>query len=157
MRADILRTASLFQGKVSLTSHDYYTVIQQANPDDLLYMDPPYQGVCTNRDSRYFRGMSLNNFLKSLEGLNDRYIPFILSYDGRTGNKKFGQDLPEVLGLVRVEVDAGRSSQATLLGRADRTYESLYLSPALVARLNIDFQANQDTSPLQLSLFGELI
>jgi DNA adenine methylase len=35
-----------------------------------------------------------------------------------------------------VELEAGRSSQATLLGRAEVTVESLYLSPALAERLN---------------------
>ena len=34
-------------------------------------------------------------------------------------------------GLAHIEVHAGRSTQATLLGRDDDTYESLYLSPAL--------------------------
>jgi len=57
---------------------------------------------------------------------------FAVSYDGRTGQKRFGTDLPESLGLVRLEIKAGRSSQATLLGRRDITYESLYLSPTLV-------------------------
>jgi DNA adenine methylase len=85
-----------------------------------------------------------------------RNISFILSYDGRTGNKKFGQDLPEDLGLMQVELDAGRSSQATLLGRADRTYESLYLSLALVARLNQASTPSPNKQPLQLALFGEL-
>ena len=33
--------------------------------------------------------------------------------------------------------DAGRSSQATLLGREEMTIESLYLSPALAESLNL--------------------
>ena len=36
--------------------------------------------------------------------------------------------MPETLGLVHIEVHAGRSTQATLLGRDHDTYESLYLS-----------------------------
>jgi DNA adenine methylase len=157
MRSDILRTASLFQGKISLTSVDYSDVLEQVRSDDLVYMDPPYQGVCTNRDSRYIRGMNFHNFIRSLETLNNKNISFILSYDGRTGNKKFGQDLPNELGLIRVELDAGRSSQATLLGREDHTYESLYLSPALAPRLNLAVIPPQANRTLQLSLFGELI
>ena len=52
-------------------------------------------------------------------------------YDGRTGDKSFGEPLPASLQLRHLEVCAGRSTQATLLGRTDVTYESLYLSPAL--------------------------
>jgi len=40
--------------------------------------------------------------------------------------------LPEHLNLIKIAIHAGRSSQATLLGRDDITIESLYLSPALV-------------------------
>jgi len=59
----------------------------------------------------------------------------MLSYDGRRGAKEFGKILPSALGLSRVEVEVGRSSQATLLGKAEITYESLYLSTALIAKL----------------------
>jgi DNA adenine methylase len=45
--------------------------------------------------------------------------------------------LPERLRLHLVELDAGRSSQATLLGRDEVTVESLYLSPALAEKLNL--------------------
>jgi DNA adenine methylase len=46
--------------------------------------------------------------------------------------------LPEELGMYRLEVDAGRSTQATLLGRDDVTYESVYLSGNLVEKLDIE-------------------
>ncbi len=38
--------------------------------------------------------------------------------------------------LRHLHIHAGRSSQSTLLGRDCETLESLYLSPALVERLN---------------------
>jgi len=46
--------------------------------------------------------------------------------------------LPEELGMYRLEVDAGRSTQATLLGRDDVTFESVYLSKNLVGQLGIE-------------------
>ena len=67
--------------------------------------------------------------------LNKRKIRYIVSYDGRTGDKVFGPLLPESLALTRLEIHAGRASQATLLGRSDDTFESLYLSAPL-ARAN---------------------
>jgi DNA adenine methylase len=153
MRQDILGASSLLSGQVTLSSVDYRHTLQSASPDDLVYLDPPYQGVCANRDPRYIQGVTYDTFVDALEGLNDRGISYIVSYDGRTGNKKFGQPLPQTLNLEHVELDAGRSSQATLLGRNERTYESLYLSPALVRRL----QNTPIESPHleQLSLFGQ--
>lgn len=58
-----------------------------------------------------------------------------MSYDGRTGSKTYGKPLPKRLELVHIEVHAERSTQATLLGRESDTYESLYLSPALVREI----------------------
>ena len=98
-------------------------------------MDPPYQGVCDTRDHRYVEAVGFADFSKALEKLNRKGVPFLVSYDGRTGSKVHGQELPEHLGLVRKEILVGRSTQATLLGREDQTYESLYLSPALVEKL----------------------
>jgi hypothetical protein len=45
--------------------------------------------------------------------------------------KAYGEPLPKRLELRHIEVHAGRSTQATLLGRNCDTYESLYRSPAL--------------------------
>ena len=94
-------------------------------------MDPPYQGVCGSRDQRYLPKIDHERFCDDLADLASRGIMFAVSYDGRTGSKRFGAGLPEALGLVRIEVCAGRSTQAMLLGRDETTYESLYLSPAV--------------------------
>jgi DNA adenine methylase len=45
--------------------------------------------------------------------------------------------LPAKLRLTLVEIEAGRSSQATLLGRDEMTVESLYLSSALAEELEV--------------------
>lgn len=68
-------------------------------------------------------------FYGELEKLNQRRVPFILSYDGRLGHKAYGRDMPETLRLHRIIIRVGRSTQSTLLGRTDETYESLYMSP----------------------------
>jgi len=61
---------------------------------------------------------------------------YIVSYDGRRGDKTFGELLPASLDLAHIELDAGRSSQSTLLGRDEVTYESLYLSQALTDKIS---------------------
>jgi len=138
MTEDILAVSRLFAGKTTVTSQDYKDVLTLAKPTDLVYMDPPYQGVCATGDPRYFSGIDFDEFMQELKRLNQRNVPFILSYDGRTGQKSYGQSLPDELGMYRLEVDAGRSTQATLLGRDDVTYESVYLSGNLVEKMDIE-------------------
>ncbi|GAB4209381.1 MAG: DNA adenine methylase [Roseiflexaceae bacterium] len=135
MRAQILAASKILRGKSVLTAQDYRESVYQAESSDLVYMDPPYQGVSQQRDSRYLEGLSVTDFIKTLEALNEKKISYIVSYDGRTGNKVIGKKLPDFLELKHIEVNAGRSTQATLLGRDDVTYESIYLSPALKERL----------------------
>ena len=127
--------SSLLRGRTRLTSWDYKEVLNDCTKDDLVYMDPPYQGVCGQRDQRYLPPFDHSGFCEDLSELNSRNIMFVLSYDGRTGGRAYGEPLPESLQLTRLELPAGRSTQATLLGRSELTYESLYLSPALISSL----------------------
>lgn len=136
MRSNILGVSALLKEKSFFSCVDYTEALEVAGASDLVYMDPPYQGVCGNRDARYFSGIDYDDFVCALDRLNCRGISYIVSYDGRRGDKKFGESLPEHLDLTHIELDAGRSSQATLLGRAEVTYESLYLSKALTGRID---------------------
>jgi DNA adenine methylase len=138
MRKNIEGVSRLLQGKCQFTCLDYRQVLTQVQKHDFVYMDPPYQGVCGNKDSRYFAGIDFEDFVLALEHLNERGIAFAISYDGRLGDKSFGRSLPISLGLKRIEIEVGRSSQSTLLGRKEITVESLYLSPDLIDRQFID-------------------
>lgn len=131
MSLRIEHVSSLLHGRTKITSLDYKKVLDKCTESDLVYMDPPYQGVCGNRDQRYLQKIEYDEFCLELEKLNERYIRYVISNDGRTGNKKYGKLMPDSLELTRIELQAGRSTQATLLGRSDVTYESLYLSPNL--------------------------
>jgi DNA adenine methylase len=131
MRGRILGASSLLRGRTEVNARDYREVLARCNSDDLVYMDPPYQGVCQNRDNRYCPKIDHGEFCDCLEALNNKECKYIVSYDGRTGEKTYGKPMPKHLHLVHIEIHAGRSTQATLLGRDHDTYESLYLSPAL--------------------------
>jgi len=132
MEKNIFGVSFLLKGKCTFSDTDYKKVLQCVAPNDLVYMDPPYQGVCGERDSRYYAGIAFDDFVVALDELNKKGISFIVSYDGRRGTKSFGNPLPDFLNLTKIEIEAGRSSQATLLGRDEITVESLYLSPALL-------------------------
>jgi DNA adenine methylase len=153
MRNMISGASGLLNGKTRTTSKNYHDIIHKAKPCDLVYMDPPYQGVCRNRDSRYLTGVQFCEFVEALKELNQRDIRYIVSYDGRTGGKVHGQLLPSELNLTHVEIHAGRSSQATLLGREDVTVESLYLSPTLSQQLPSTLPKHHHKNR-QMTLFG---
>lgn len=124
----------LLKGKTTLYSMDYREILKMAQKGDLIYMDPPYQGVAHGLSSRYLYSLPFDEFVKSLEYLNARGIDYIVSYDGKTGDKTFGKDLPEYLGCKHILIEAGRSSQATLNGKKAYTLESLYISEKLWKR-----------------------
>lgn len=131
MRLQILGASYYLKGRTTVSSMNYRDILDKATPADLVYMDPPYQGVCGNRDTRYLQNVQFCEFVQALDELNQRGIRYLVSYDGRTGDKTHGKRLPNDLNLTLIELYAGRSSQATLLGRDDVTIESLYLSPSL--------------------------
>lgn len=135
MRNDIFSTSHLLKNRITITSRNYKEILLLSSPRDLVYLDPPYQGVCSDRDSRYIEGIQHEDFIEELNRLNERNISFILSYDGKRGGKSYGETLPTWLELYKYEIKVGRSSQSTLLGGKDFTYESLYLSKALQNRL----------------------
>lgn len=107
---------------------DFAQTIASATEQDLIYMDPPYEGTTTGTDKRYYQGLDRERLITILNDLQDRNVPFILSYDGRCGDKVYGEPLPSSLNLRCIELVAGRSSQSTLSGRAEVTVESLYVS-----------------------------
>ncbi|MDK9723094.1 MAG: DNA adenine methylase [Rhodospirillales bacterium] len=131
MKFAIFGASSLLKGRTEIRCGDWQTTVNDASKNDFVYMDPPYQGTSVGKDKRYAHQITAETLAKGLEGLNEKNLRFALSYDGMTGEKSYGPPLPEHLGLVRLMLHAGTSSQATLSGRNERTIESLYLSAGL--------------------------
>lgn len=136
VRREVKRAAKLLKEKIEIRAGDFIEILEDATSNDVVYMDPPWQGTSNNRDPRYAHLLELDRLIYGLDSLNKRNVPFMLSFDGVCGDKKYGEDLPEELGLTKIGIHAGRSSQATLLGRKEITIEALYLSPALIERCN---------------------
>lgn len=132
LKTNIMLISQWLKGKTDFYSKDYKEILDMAQPGDIVYMDPPYQGVSMNRDSRYIAGVDFDDFVNAVDKLNQRNIDFLISYDGRCGNKQYGKDLPEHLKLYKVMLQAGLSSQSLLLGHKEATLEALYISTGLV-------------------------
>ena len=152
MREDILQVSHLLKNKVELYSTDYSEILDKATEYDLVYMDPPYQGTGVNGGFNYAGNIDFDDFILSLFNLNKREVPFILSFDGRTENKTYGRPLPDELNLTKIEINAGRSTQATLLNRKEYTYEAIYLSESLLQKIDISIP-QPSKNQLQTQLF----
>ena len=127
MKAELfLRTESLLAG-VRQSHADFFRCSSARSEGEFFYLDPPYQGTSEGRDQRYIAGVSRDRMIEALTILNEKRIPFILSYDGSCGERNYGEPLPSKV-AHRILLDVGRSSQATLNGRDDVTIESLYVS-----------------------------
>jgi len=152
MRKEILQISNLLKGKTDFTALDYAKLFQEANENDLIYMDPPYQGTSNKKDSRYLAGLDLEDFISNLELLNLKNVPYLISFDGKLGNKSYGSDLPTYLDLQKIMIEVGRSTTSTLLGQDEITYESLYLSKSLVEKLTVKLPTEVALKPKQLQL-----
>lgn len=131
LKPNIYAISYYLKGRTEFHSRDYREVLEMTRPGDIVYMDPPYQGVSNVRDSRYLSGIDFGEFVEAIDRLNRRGVDFLISYDGKCGEKEYGEELPAELGLQKVLLKAGLSSQSILLGKKEVTYEALYISPGL--------------------------
>ena len=152
MEKEIYLFSNLLKNKTQFTSKDYTEIFKEATDKDLIYMDPPYQGTSNQRDSRYLAGIGFNEFVENLKLLNIKGVPFLLSYDGKLGNKSYGNDLPVSLNLHKIMIEVGRSTTSTLLGNKAITYEALYLSESLIDKLDENMPAEVFLKTKQLQL-----
>jgi DNA adenine methylase len=130
MKAELFAAHRILSGKCRAVHGDFMALFQSAEDGDFFYLDPPYQGTSEGRDQRYISGVSRDRMIEALTILNQKRIPFILSYDGFCGKRNYGDPLPQNV-AHRILLDVGRSSQATLNGRDEVTVESLYVSHVL--------------------------
>lgn len=128
MRYALSGAAALLKGRTEVRSGDWLATTADASQRDFVYMDPPYLGTSIGRDRRYAEWMTQDRLIDGLKQFRARGLRFSLSYDGQSGERTYGPPLPDELGLTRLLLHAGVSSQATLNGHKDQTLESLYLS-----------------------------
>ena len=131
LKQNIEAISYYLKGRTVFYSVDFREILEMTVPGDIVYMDPPYQGTSKVRDSRYISGIQFDDFVDAIDKLNSRGVDYIISYDGCCGEKQYGKDLPKELGLEKVILNAGLSSQSILLGKRETTYEALYISNRL--------------------------
>ncbi len=104
---------------------DYREATNFAKRSDFIYLDPPY----FNAGTRYFGAIDYKKFIDYLDNLNTRGIRFVLSYDGRRGEKSFVVDIPKNLYKRHLMIHSGNSTfNKVQNGRLEKVIESLYLN-----------------------------
>src|SRR5207244_3601387 len=91
LKIDLLQISTLLKGKTRCYTFDYKEVLPIATTDDLIYLDPPYEGTGVTGGFNYAGKIDFKELIDSLSSLNKRNIPYLLSFTGRTGNKSFGK------------------------------------------------------------------
>ena len=152
LKQNIEAISFYLKGRTSFFSLDYREILELSSPGDLVYMDPPYQGTSKLRDSRYISGIEFESFVDSISVLNSKGVDFIISYDGSCGGRIYGKEIPQELGLKKVMLNAGLSSQSLLLGKKEITHEALYISRGLFQYLP-KYANELHTQQVQYSLF----
>ncbi|MHB1958547.1 MAG: DNA adenine methylase [Acidobacteriaceae bacterium] len=152
MKAELFAAHRLLKDKCRAVSTDFLPLIHEAQKGDFFYLDPPYQGTSEGRDQRYVAGVSRKRLIEAITILNDRRVPFVLSYDGTCGTREYGEPLPDAV-AHRILLDVGRSSQATLNGNHEVTIESLYVSHSIAGSPKYARRSLEDFA-VQAGLFG---
>ena len=79
MTQHLVRSSHLLRGKTTLVKGDYCCPLEHAHVEDIIYMDPPYQGVCGRRNPRYSAGLDYEGFTETLEAMNRRDLSYVIS------------------------------------------------------------------------------
>lgn len=106
-------------------AEDYQKTTAQAKEGDLIYLDPPYFHTV----GRYYGTTSIDfeEFMDFLDGLNQRGIKYMLSFDGKRGETDYTVELPKELYKHHYFIASGNSSFKKVMDKeSQQVYESLY-------------------------------
>jgi len=105
---------------------DYRELLAKAKEDDFIFFDPPYGGT----KDRYTREkFDIDAFFIELEKLNDKGVKWILTFDGKAGNRNYIYELPINLYTHKIFVKTGHSPFTKMMNTTlDNVNESVYLN-----------------------------
>lgn len=104
---------------------DYRETTRDATSRDLIYLDPPY----FHTKGRYYGKIDYEEFQSFLESLSAKGVRYILSYDGRRGNRTYETPLPTSLYKRKYLVPSGNSPFRKVMEKEkELVEETLYLN-----------------------------
>ena len=111
---------------VEFMAQDYLMTLRSCGEGDFVFLDPPY----AHTRGRYRPGdFSTSQLYEELRGLNDRGVRWLMTFDGRAGNRLYEAVVPRELYKHRYEIRTGLSPFKRLMREShDAVVESVYLN-----------------------------
>lgn len=112
---------------IEFLAADYRETLQTVSSGDLVFLDPPYAGT----KGRYMpEAFGLDCFYLELERLNRVGAKWILTFDGRAGQRTYDNTpVPRDLYSHQIEMQTGNSPFTKLMNTSlDAVVESVYLN-----------------------------
>ncbi|HCI82827.1 MAG TPA: DNA methyltransferase, partial [Ktedonobacter sp.] len=66
MRQELLEASVLLHRHAQTRCGDFITTLEDATPDDIVYLDPPYEGTSTGSDRRYYQSLERTRLIEAL-------------------------------------------------------------------------------------------
>ena len=111
---------------VTFLAADYRNTLETAGKNDLVFLDPPYEGTRGRYQPKAF---DFDDFFSELERLNQLEAKWILTLDGNAGKRKYATSIPNVLYQVQLGLTTGNSPFTKLMKTSlDSVVESVYLN-----------------------------
>jgi DNA adenine methylase len=123
---DIIFQWHLIIKDIEFYNCDYRKLTAIARKDDFIFFDPPYGGTKGRYTKEKF---DLGSFFDELARLNDRGVKWILTFDGKAGNRNYIYELPISLYCHKLFMQTGHSPFSKMMNTSlDNVSESVYLN-----------------------------
>ena len=122
--------------KIEFLNVDYRECLEKARMGDFVFLDPPYGGT----KSRYTQTeFVLDDFYKELDRLNSLGVKWMLTFDGKAGDRTYSFAPPSEVYKYQYSINTGNSAFSRLMDRKkDVIHESVYLNfEPLQVQLNL--------------------
>ena len=111
---------------VSFVAADYRDTLATAAQGDLAFLDPPY---AANKGRYRKASFDLEAFFSELERLNSIGVNWMLTFDGKAGDRAYAQLVPRELYRHAFAIETGNSPFPRLQdARVDAVTESVFLN-----------------------------
>ena len=122
----IIEEWSVIIAKFEFKKCDYRELLSDVKKGDFVFLDPPYGGT----KGRYTRTpFDLNDFFSELERLNSIGANWMLTFDGKAGDRQYTYALPEDIYRHKFAIHTGNSAFTKVMNsRKDSIQESVYLN-----------------------------
>jgi len=135
---EIILKWNYFVKEVTFSNTDYRKTLEDIRENDFVFLDPPYGGT---KDRYTKTEFDLTLFYNELDRLNSKGAKWILTFDGKAGNREYDFELPKELYKHKIYTKTGNSPFTKMMRtNIDAVYESVYFNFKPVAELHCDLQ-----------------